>query len=193
MTAPSPAAGLFEDVRSYGTVLIVAGIASVVAGVLALVFPDVTLLALALIAGINIVLLGALSLVDAFGGDRDSTSRVLSAVIGVLGIVAGLVLMRRPGETLLVLVIVVGIWLVVVGIVDFVRALATRENRALRMLGALIDVVLGAVILAWPDLGLGTLAVLVGLSFLIRGFVAIARGFLLRRAVAAAPAGAVPA
>jgi uncharacterized membrane protein HdeD (DUF308 family) len=193
MAVTTPAAGLFEDVRSYGTVLIIAGIVGVVAGVLALVFPDVTLLALALIAGINLLLLGALSLVDSFGGDRDSTSRVLSAVIGVLGIIAGLVVMRRPGESLLALVLVIGIWLVVTGIVDFVRALATLENRALRMLGALIDVVLGAVILAWPDLGLGTLAFLVGLSFVIRGLVAIARGFFLRRAVTAAPAGAVPA
>ena len=79
----------------------------------------------------------------------------------------------------------IGIWLVVSGIVDFVRAFATLENRALRLLGAVADIVLGALILALPDLGLGTLAILIGLSFVVRG-VPLVRGVkLLRRAVAA--------
>ena len=38
-----------------------------------------TLLALALIAGINLLLLGVMSLVDAFSGDGDTTTRVLAA------------------------------------------------------------------------------------------------------------------
>ena len=70
MNATSPSSEVFKDVRRYGTVLILAGIAGVIAGVLALAYPDVTLLALALIAGINLVVLGSLSLADAFGGLR---------------------------------------------------------------------------------------------------------------------------
>jgi uncharacterized membrane protein HdeD (DUF308 family) len=181
MNATSQPSEVFKDVRRYGTVLILAGIAGVIAGVLALAYPDVTLLALALIAGINLVVLGSLSLADAFGGEQDSTSRILAAVMGILGIIAGLVVMRRPGESLLALLIVIGIWLVVSGIVDFVRAFATLQDRALRMLVAIADVVLGALILALPDLSLGTLALLIGLSFVIRGVVAIVRGFKLRR------------
>jgi uncharacterized membrane protein HdeD (DUF308 family) len=192
MTATSPTEA-FTDVRRYGTVLIGAGLVGLVAGVLALVYPGVTLLALALIAGINLVVLGALSLADAFGGEQDTTARVLCAVMGVLGIIAGLVVMRRPGESLLALLVVVGIWLVVSGIVDFVRAVANVQNRALRMLGAIADVVLGILILALPDLSLGTLAVLIGLSFVVRGAIAIVRGFHLRRAADEIPAEPVPA
>src|SRR3954447_2260375 len=193
MSVTSPQAELFKDARHYGTALILAGLVGVVAGILALVYPDVTLLALALIAGVNLIILGALSLVDAFGGEQDSTSRVLAVVIGVLGIIAGLVVLRRPGESLLAILVVIGIWLVVSGLVDFVRAFATLEDRALRMLVAIADIVLGILILALPHLSLGTLAVLVGLSFVVRGAVAIVRGFRLRRAVRGAPADAVPA
>ena len=90
-----------------------------------------TLLALALIAGINLLLLGALSLVDSFSDDGDTGARVLAAVLGLLGIMAGLVVMRRPGESLLAVLLVLGIWLVVTGIVDLVRAFANaREPRA---------------------------------------------------------------
>ena len=52
-------------------------------------------------------------------------------MLGLLGIIAGLVVMRRPGESLLAVLIVLGIWLVVTGIVDFVRAFASPGDRAL--------------------------------------------------------------
>jgi uncharacterized membrane protein HdeD (DUF308 family) len=177
---------LFRDARSYGTFLIVAGVIGAIAGILALVYPDITLLAIALIAGINLMLLGILALIDAVGGDRDTGDRVLAGVIGILGLIAGLVVIRRPGESLLALVVIIGVWLVVTGIVDFIRAFSRLENRALRLLAALVDVILGILILALPKLSLGTLAILVGLAFLIRGAVAVISGIGLRRAAGAA-------
>jgi uncharacterized membrane protein HdeD (DUF308 family) len=173
---------LFREARSYGTFLIVAGVIGAIAGILALVYPDITLLALALIAGINLMLLGVLALIEAFGGDRDAGARVLAAILGILGIIAGLVVIRRPGESLLAIVVILGIWFVVSGIVDFIRAFATLEGRAFRLMMALADIILGALILALPKLSLATLAILVGIAFVIRGVVSIVRGFALRRA-----------
>jgi uncharacterized membrane protein HdeD (DUF308 family) len=192
VTSPADTAELFGDVRRYGLVLIAAGGLGVLAGLLAIAYPDITLLALALIAGINLMLLGIANLIEAFGAERDTTVRVLCAVIGLLGIIAGLVVIRRPGESLLALLVVLGIWLIVTGIVDFVRAFANLEGRALRLLAAVADVVFGALILALPKLSLGTLAVLVGIAFIVRGVVAVARGFALRRAPAPAAADAPP-
>jgi uncharacterized membrane protein HdeD (DUF308 family) len=182
-TTPAPTE-IRGDMRQFGTVLIVAGVIGAIAGILAVVFPDITLLALALIAGINLMLLGALGLADAFSDDGDTTARVLSAVLGLLGIMAGLVVVRRPGESLLAVLIVLGIWLVVTGVVDFVRAFATVGYRAMRLLGALVDIVLGGLILALPDVTLATLAILVGIAFLVRGVLCVVRGFQLRHAAA---------
>jgi uncharacterized membrane protein HdeD (DUF308 family) len=172
---------LRADVRQFGAVLIGAGAVGIVAGILAVVYPDLTLLALALIAGINLFLLGVLGLIDAFHDTGDTTGRVLTAVLGLVGIIAGLVVMRRPGESLLAILLVIGIWLIVTGIVDVFRAFATPVGRGWRLLGALVDVVLGALILALPELSLGTLAVLVGISFVVRGTLAVVRGISLRR------------
>jgi uncharacterized membrane protein HdeD (DUF308 family) len=193
MTSTSPPAGeMLQDVRRYGLLLIVAGALGVVAGLFAVAYPDITLLALALVAGINLMVLGIAGLIDAFGGERDTTVRVLCAVLGLLGLIAGLVVIRRPGESLLAILLVLGIWLVVNGIVDFVRAFATIEDRALRLLSAIVDVVLGVLILALPELSLGTLAILVGISFIVRGGVAIARGIALRRHAPPVAADAPP-
>ena len=183
MTATSSStAEVFGDTRRYGLVLIFAGTLGVIAGVLAILYPDITLLALALIAGINIMLLGVASLVDVFVGDDETGGRLLAGVIGVLGIVAGLAVMRRPGESLLAVLLILGIWLIVSGIVDLVRALGSADGRGLRLVAALVDIVFGSLILALPKLTHGTLAVLVGITFLARGVVLLVRGIGLRRA-----------
>jgi uncharacterized membrane protein HdeD (DUF308 family) len=184
-SATTPETELRGDLRSFGTILIVTGALGFIAGILALVYPDITLLALALIAGINLVILGAFGLVDALSGENDTTTRVLAALLGLLGIMAGLVVMKRPGESLLAILIVLGIWLVITGIVDLVRAFVVAGNRGLRLLTAVVDIVLGGLILALPDVSLKTLALLIGIAFIVRGALSIVRGFQLRRVVPA--------
>jgi uncharacterized membrane protein HdeD (DUF308 family) len=174
------------EVHSATWIVIAAGVISIVAGLLAIVYPDITLLALAIFAGIDLIVMSLVSLVDAFSPHLDGGSRALSAVLGLLGLVAGLVVLRRPGETLLALLLVLGIWLVVSGAVDFVRALATLDQRALRMLVALGQIALGVLVLSLPDLSLRTVAVLAGIGFVIRGALAVYLGWQLRRATAPA-------
>ena len=172
--------------RRSGGVVVVAGVLSLIAGVLAIVFPDITLLALALIAGINLLLLGIMALVSAVTSDRDPTVRVLGAMVGLLGVIAGVVVMRRPGESLLAIILILGVWFIVSGLVDAVRAFTTPEDRAFRALAAIADIALGILILALPDVSLVTLAVLAGIAFIIRGLFAIYAGVQLRRAASAA-------
>ncbi|MDX6725893.1 MAG: hypothetical protein QOK49_698 [Baekduia sp.] len=157
-----------------------AGALSAIAGVLAIVWPGITLLALALITGINMVILGAFFLGDAIVSD-DHGDRTLRVVLGVVGIIAGLIVVRRPGETLLVLIMAAGIWLVLSGTVDVIRGiLVASEQRVLRIAGGLIDIALGIGILALPELSLATVAVLVGVSFIVRGVLLVVAGWRLR-------------
>lgn len=191
MTAP--AADPLKELRSSAWLVIAMGTISIVAGVLAIAYPELTLLALAIFTGVNLILLSLLSLVDAFGSDVDGGSRTLAAILGVLGLIAGLVVLRRPGETLLVLVLAIGIWLVVSGAVQLFRALAEAENRALRLVVAGGEIVLGGLLLVLPDLSLRTVAVLAGISFILRGALAVYAGWQLRRAGSAPPARVAPA
>ena len=55
-------------------------------------------------------------------------SRALSAIGGVLAVLAGIVCLRRPGESLLVLVIVLGLYLVASGLIHFLRAFSDGGN-----------------------------------------------------------------
>src|SRR5215212_2971991 len=191
MTASS--SDTLQELRSSAWLIIAVGAISIVAGVLAIVYPELTLLALAIFTGVNLIVMSLLTLVDSFGSGVDGGARALSAILGVLGLIAGLVVLRRPGETLLVLVLAIGIWLVVSGTVQFIRAFEDLEDRALRLLVAVSEIVLGALILCLPVLRLRTVAVLAGISFLLRGALAVYAGWQLRKAGHSAPGQLAPA
>jgi uncharacterized membrane protein HdeD (DUF308 family) len=157
---------------------LILGLVSVIAGILAIVYPDITLLALGLFAGISLLLIGIMEIVEAIAGSPDS--RALTAIVGVLSLLAGLVCLRRPGESLLALVIVLGFWLIIEGVVKFIRSFSELEDRALIMMLAILDVILGILILSLPHLSLVTLAVLFGISLLARGVFAMFTAFRLR-------------
>jgi uncharacterized membrane protein HdeD (DUF308 family) len=171
---------------------LVVGLVSIVAGVLAIVYPDITLLALGIFAGVGLLFAGAMDIADAIAGEQEG--RVMSAIVGVLSVVAGLICLRRPGESLLAIVVVLGIYLVVAGIVRFIRSFSTIEDRAAQMGLGIIDAILGILILSLPGLSLVTLAVLFAISLLVRGGFMLVLAFKLRGARHhPEPGAAVPA
>jgi uncharacterized membrane protein HdeD (DUF308 family) len=157
---------------------VVLGIICVATGIAAIVWPGITLLALGLIFGIYLLFAAVMEIIDAITGPPGG--RALSAILGVIALIAGLICIRRPGESLLAIVIVVGIYLVASGVIRIVLAFALPGGRGWALVLGGVDAVIGIVILAWPELGLATLAVFFALSMLFRGIVAIVLGVKLR-------------
>jgi uncharacterized membrane protein HdeD (DUF308 family) len=158
----------------------VTGLVSAGCGIAVIVWPDISLKALAIIAGINILLLSAVLIGGTIGSEED-TSKTLRVVVGVAGVIAGVVVIRHPQGALLAIVLAVGVWLILSGLVDLMGAIIVAgERRLLRVLGGLADIVIGILILALPKISLTTLAVLIGIGFIIRGLLLIAGGWRLR-------------
>ena len=88
---------------------------------------------------------------------------------------------RQLGDTLVVFTLIVGAWFVVAGIVRFVAAFASPEGRGGNLVTATLDVIAGIVILSWPDLGLSTLAVIIGIVLILRGVFFIVSGWQLHQ------------
>jgi uncharacterized membrane protein HdeD (DUF308 family) len=170
-----------RDVKVSGSVLIVSGVITLIVALAAIFWPDETLLVLAILAGLNLFILGIVAIVEAVTGGTQG-SRVLSAVLGVLAIIAGVVLIRRPSESLLVFVVILGAWFVVSAVVGFVRGIFESEGRAVRLVVAFVEFVFGVLILSLPHLSLKTLAVLAGIGFGIRGAGLIAAGLEMHKA-----------
>jgi len=159
--------------------LIGVGVLTLAVGVFFVASPDETLKVFTVLGGILLLVDGLLAIIGALVGV--SESRGLLAMVGVLSLIAGLVLIKKPFQTLLVLVVILGVWLVVAGIATFVSAFSRREGRGANILVAIVDVIAGIVILSWPKPSLATLAVIFGIVLIIRGALFVYAGWLARK------------
>jgi len=180
---------MMAEVQGTGTVSIdpekwwvvgLLGLISIVAGVLALAYPDITLLVLGLILGINLVLIGAIWVALATVEDHSPGGRVLRMIVGFLATLAGLVCLVRPGAGVLALLIALSFWFIITGMADLARALEEHEDRVIAGVLGLIGIAAGIIIVGNPDIGLTTLALLAGISFIVRGTVELMAAMYMR-------------
>jgi uncharacterized membrane protein HdeD (DUF308 family) len=161
-------------------VFVLLGGIAIVAGVLAIAYPDLTLRALGIILGAYLLVWGVFTLAAAFAPETPAPLSVLRVLVGFVGIVAGLICLVRPGASLLALLIAFSFWFILIGIADLVRAMESSRDRAWIALLGVVSVAAGVIILGNPDIGLTTLALLVGIGLLVRGTLEIIVGLTLR-------------
>lgn len=155
--------------------LLLVGALSVVAGVILLFKPSDSLATLAVIAGIFLLLDGILELVYAVLSNARDRGTV--AVLGVLTAIIGVLLIRHPIGGISAVALLIGLWLIAVGVIRFVTAFGDYENRGWHALAGLVELIAGIVIVADPSIGYTTLAVLVGISFIFNGLAMAALGW----------------
>lgn len=147
------------------------GILAIVAGILALAWPGITILALVLLFAVYAFIGAGLQAARAFSS-RTAGPVAGHLLLALIDLAAGVVAVAWPGPTALVLVLIVGIWAVIGGVFEFFAAFRSGEmagTRAMFSLGGLVSVAFGVVVLARPGIGVVILALLFGLFSLIYG------------------------
>lgn len=158
--------------------LMLIGLVSVAAGVVILAKPGNSLKALAVIAGIFILLDGIFEVAASLS--RHTQSRGMVALLGVLSVIVGLMLIRHPISGIAAIALLIGIWLVAVGVLRAVSAFEVPEHRLWNLLVAAVEVIAGIVIVSSPDIGFATLAILAGVGFILHGVTIFALGWTMR-------------
>ena len=119
----------------------------------------------------------------AFARGQSGSNRAMAVLLGVLALVVAFFAIFTPGATAASLVAFLGIWLIIRGFGGALVGItgAKGSPRALVILGAVLDIVLGLLFFQDP-LGSATVIVLLlGITMIIWGVVFIAIGLLLRR------------
>jgi uncharacterized membrane protein HdeD (DUF308 family) len=177
--------GLLSSVADYWWLLLLRGLAAVAFGVLAFFWPGLTLVALTLLWGAYALADGILALGTALAARGGGTGpRWRLALIGVVGILAGLVAFFYTGMTALVLLMFIAAWAIIVGAIMIWGAIElwkVLDDAWLLVLNGVLAIAFGVIVFAQP--GAGALAVvwMIGWFAVVFGILHIALAFRLKK------------
>ena len=169
--------------KSLSTSLIARGILALAVGVIALAWPSATVLALVILFAIYAFIAAGLQAARAFSSAKAGPA-FGHLLLGLVDLAAGVIALAWPGPTALVLVLIVGVWAIIAGLVEIAAAFGAGEpagTRAMFILAGLATAAFGVVLCARPGIGAVTLALLFGLFNLIAGIWMLVQGIELRR------------
>jgi uncharacterized membrane protein HdeD (DUF308 family) len=106
---------------------VVTGLLSIASGVLIVVWPGPGLLAVAIVLGAWLIVMGTLTVSGAIAARDLLPDWWLLLIIGLLEIPLGVLALADPGATLAALVTVAGIWAIAVGVVRIVLAFQVKR------------------------------------------------------------------
>lgn len=170
--------------------LMLRGAVAISFGVLAALWPGLTLLVLVGLFAAYALLGGVVSIVAAFRIRRVERKWWLPLLLGVISVAAGIYALFAPSVTALVLVLVMGANAIVTGVMDI--AMAVRLRRELRgqwplLLGGALSILFGVVVIAAPPAGALALVWLISFYAILTGALLFGVGLRAWRAERQAP------
>jgi uncharacterized membrane protein HdeD (DUF308 family) len=167
--------------------LLLRGIAAIIFGLLALAWPGMTLLTLILFYGAYVLVDGVLAIVAAITGGAPMP-RWWLAIVGLLGVAAGLLTFLMPGLTAILLLYFIAGWAIATGALQIIGAIRLRkeiDNEWLLILGGIVSVLFGAAMMAAPGAGALALITVIGIYAVIIGVLLVALSFRLKKTLVA--------
>ena len=145
--------------RSWGWILFF-GIMTLIAGILTVAWPGRTVLVIAVLFGLQLFISGIFRLVIAFT-DEGAGHRVAYTLIGIFSIIVGILCLRHIFQTVAALALILGIFWVISGIMDFFTGVFVRDmpRRGWVIFTGILGFIAGLIVLFQPAISLVTLGV----------------------------------
>jgi uncharacterized membrane protein HdeD (DUF308 family) len=161
------------------------GVATLLAGVFAVVWPSPTLVVIAIIFAAQLVVGAVYQFVFAFAVPNESGwLKALIALLSVFSLVVAIYLLGHVGLTLLVLATLIGIYWIALGVIELFLAIGHSDVPWRPWIGitGILSIVAGGVVVIFPVSSLFFLTIFLGFWLVIFGVTLIVRGFGLRSA-----------
>lgn len=174
---------MVETLSNRWWVFLLRGFAALLFGILAFVWPGITLLSLTILFGAYVFVDGILALAAAFGGLAGSRWWAL-LLEGIVCLIVAFFVWTEPLASTVALIYFVAAWAIVTGIIEIVAGIQLRDhisNEWMYVLAGLASIVFGVLVVR--NLGAGALAIawLVGIYAIIFGVLQLALSYRLNR------------
>lgn len=167
--------------RHWGLILAYA-IITLGLGIALIVWPDVSVKIFTILLAIQLVIAGIFRIVTAVTMERGEGVRVLVGLGGGIALIVGLLILRDPLQSVVVLTMVLGVFWLIMGVIDVLGALVSPPpaGRSGELVVGLLSMAVGIFLVAWTDWSLKVLVVLVAIWLIISGLMALYVAFRLR-------------
>ncbi len=186
MTTTSGPAGTSIDLKiaAEWPAVMFMGILSIAIGLAVVIWPTATLTVISVLLGIQLLVVGIYRLITAFSSDTLSPGLV--GFFGIISMIAGVIVLRHPFETVEVLATVLGVVWIVGGAIELISSIADSSltNRGSVAISGLLAIAAGVIVVAWPAPTVTVIAWIGGVFFLLIGLLSVFDAFSLRRAAA---------
>jgi uncharacterized membrane protein HdeD (DUF308 family) len=164
-------------------VLVLRGIIALALGILALLFPGVTITFAAIFFAAYLIVDGVLAVVAGIRAAEAHRRWWPFALEGLIGVAAGIVALIWPAVTIVVLVALVAAWAILSGLAMLIPAfrLPRGSGRGWLIFSGAVSLLLGIVILIQPAAGVFYIVLSIGIYAIIFGIGLIALGLHVRR------------
>lgn len=178
---PPVPAGLTRVGDHWG-VVVAFGVLTVLVGLAVVLWPGSTLVVVAVFLGAQLLVNGLFKLLSAFAASTaDGGARALLGLSGALSMIVGLLCLRAPMQTVVVLGLMLGAWWVVSGLIDvFAAVLGQSHEKAWHLVMGIVSVLAGAFLLVNPEVSLTALQVVVAAWLFGYGGIAVIAGAQMR-------------
>jgi uncharacterized membrane protein HdeD (DUF308 family) len=159
------------------------GLAAILFGALAFLWPGLTLVMLVILFGTYAIVDGVIALAQAFRSPPPAP-RAWLVITGLVGLAAGIATFAYPGLTAVMLLVFTAVWFIVRGVTEMVGAIQLRreiKNEWLLILSGLISVLFGIIMLASPGAGALALVWMIATTAVVSGGLLIGLSLQLRR------------
>ncbi|HET9422663.1 MAG TPA: HdeD family acid-resistance protein [Nocardioides sp.] len=181
-TVPRYTAG-FDRLADHWGLVLAYGLVTLGLGIVLAVWPDETLLVCAVLIAIQLLISGVFRIVTAIAASGlDTALRVLSGLTGALALIVGLLFLRDPLQTVLVIGLILGAWWVATGVIDIIAALVagTAGRVGWDIAGGVVSILVGGFLLVNPELSLGVLVFVICVWLIAVGLMAVVAALRLR-------------
>lgn len=157
--------------------MVISGLIALVFGIIVLGQPSATLAVVAVLFGLYFLVSGVIRVVRGLFTHGAAGGRVLSILFGVLLIGVGIITIRNPLNSLVVLGLIIGIAWIIEGIAVLAET-ASDSSRWPGLLLGIVSLIAGIVVLFAPLQSLAALVLLVGIFLIASGIVQIVEAFI---------------
>lgn len=161
--------------------VVLRGVVAILFGIVAIAWPEITVLALALLWGVYLLMDGVASIVMGMGRGTD---RMYMILIGILGVAAGVISLVWPQITVVVLLVLIAVWAIVAGALQIAAAIRLRKvirNEWFLAITGAVMMVLGLLLIVQPTEGAIGLLIAIATFAIAWGVVLVVLGLRLRQ------------